>query len=321
MITNKYSFPEPLVRAVIKSRSRYSKGQSDYSATQLQVPVRINALRERHREEITEDVSDIIYSVMGSLGHSILELAAEGSDDIVEKRFFYTVAGKVISGQADLVRCPGENKYSICDYKFTSVYSFKDGIKPEYEAQLNILEYLLTMSERDAGREVEIEGLYSVPIYRDWSKSKSNSPDYPQTGVEVFECPRWGLKRTEQYITEMVRRHEEAKSLPDDELPICTPEERWETTPSYGVIAEGNSKATKTFWGEQGKEEAESLAVELTEKSRKINKKTGELGEPTKVYTVKYTPGESKRCVDWCSVCQWCNYYKEHIQPKITEKI
>lgn len=330
-ITNKLNLPPAVVKAIQSGRAKYSKGASDYSTTELQQPPRIRALKKRHEDEIEEDASDMIYALQGQIGHALLEMAAEGDNDIVEKRFFYTLSVKLdgkekpitVSGQADLIRNPGTQKFGIYDWKFSSIFQFKDGIKTDYIAQLNILEYLITKSEEKEGRTIEIEGLYSVPIYRDWSKTRIGMvSNYPLSPIEVIEAERWGLKGTEMYIKEMVRKHEAAAKLPDDKLPLCSPEDRWARSEAFAVIAEGGKKASAMFFPDSdtnAKQLAEARAGELTEGSRKEKTdrqtKIKTLGDPTKTYVVQHRPAQNIRCESYCQVAPFCDFYKKNVEP------
>lgn len=320
-ITNRLNLPDAVVKAIQSGRAKYSKGASDYSTTELQQPPRIRCLKKRHEDEIEEDASDMIYAIQGQIGHALLEMAAEGDNDIVEKRFFYDIGGFIISGQADLIRDPGTNKFGIFDWKFGSIFSFKDGVKDDYIAQLNILEYLITKSEEKEGRKIEITGLFSVPIYRDWSKGRVGTmKNYPPAPIEVLEVERWGLKATEMYIKEMVRKHEAAALLPDDKLPICSPEDRWASGEAYAVIAEGNKKASAMFYTDTdpaAKQHAEAEAMELSKQSgKKVNaKKEITFGPPKKNYLVQHRPSKNTRCESYCQVASFCSFYKQHVEP------
>ena len=63
------------------------------------------------------------------LGHLVLERAGKDSKDIIERRFFATVAEHRVSGRADLIK--SGDHWVGQDYKFTSIYTVKEGPKPE----------------------------------------------------------------------------------------------------------------------------------------------------------------------------------------------
>src|SRR5215469_15144498 len=119
-ITNTQGLPAALVRAV--TNDTYNNGGADFSITALISPPRILALKKKHAAEIVEDASDRIWSLVGSIGHAILQRGAQGSD-IVEKRFFSLLRGKKLSGQFDYSPAPNDELY---DWKFVSVWSIKE---------------------------------------------------------------------------------------------------------------------------------------------------------------------------------------------------
>ena len=72
-ITNNHNLPQSVVSAV--SNDPYDRGGSDYTCTELISPVRQVMLRHRHGDEITEDASDRVWSLLGQAVHHILERA------------------------------------------------------------------------------------------------------------------------------------------------------------------------------------------------------------------------------------------------------
>jgi hypothetical protein len=80
--TNKAHLPAPLVAAI--TNDTYDK-VGDISITGLIQPPRIRQLTIRHADKITEDVSDGIWRLIGSIGHGILERAAP-ADHTAEQR-------------------------------------------------------------------------------------------------------------------------------------------------------------------------------------------------------------------------------------------
>lgn len=277
-ITNRSGLPEALVRAV--ENDPYSRGDSDYSVTQLLKPARMVALERIHKDELEEDVSDRIWALMGQLGHLVLERAGEG---MVEKRLFATRNGLRISGQLDLV----ENQTKSTDYKFTTAWSAKNGPKPEWIQQLNLGRWLA----QENG--IQIQQLEIVAIYRDWSKLEAmRSADYPQQQVQAFRLPIWSWKDTEDFLDARLAAHEAARK----QLPDCTAEERWEKPTVYAVMKEGRKSAVKLHDHE--------------EQARLHSEQLG------KGHTVATRPGQSTRCEAYCSVSRFCSFAQSLTQPK-----
>ena len=108
---------------------------ADYSVTELIAPPRIIQLRRRHDNEITVDPYDRIWLLFGKLVHGKLEDHA-GFNSLSEERLHTVIGGIKVSGAPDLYE-----DECIWDYKTTSLYSVKDGLKPEWEAQTNLYRF------------------------------------------------------------------------------------------------------------------------------------------------------------------------------------
>lgn len=201
----------PLVRAV--ERDPYDSGDCDCSVSRLVAPPRKIALEYLHKDEMPpEDAADRIFALLGQIGHLILERAADSS--ICEKRYFAEVLGWKVSGQVDLI--PEEQK--IIDYKLTSIYAVKDGLKPEWLHQCNLLAYLCGQND------ITITKAQIIVIFRDWFLSKSRrDPNYPQSQVQVLEVPIWSIDEQRMFMESRVLAHQNARK----ELPQCTLEETW----------------------------------------------------------------------------------------------
>lgn len=277
-ITNKAGLPAPLVTAI--SNDPYSSNGSDITITGLLKPPRAVALERLHEDEITEDVSERIWALMGQLGHKVLERA--GPDVSVEKRFFAQVNGWKVSGQADLI--PPD---LLTDWKFTTVWSCKDGLKPEWEYQLNGLIWLA------ASNDLEIKRAQIVALYRDWSKLEARrSADYPRSQVQVFDVPVWPLAVSGAWIFNRVQAHQDARNG----LPDCTAEERWEKPAKWAIHKDGRERAVKLHDTEVA---AKAHLASLDAKHR-----------------IEYRPGEQVRCQSYCNARPWCSQADKLGVPK-----
>ena len=192
-LTNHHDLPETLFRAVLNDK--YSRGGAHYSATDLIRPPRITILTHRYWEQIEEDVSDRIWSLLGKAVHAILE-AADPDDALTEERLYAEVDGYVISGASDLY-----HDSIITDYKVTSVWSRVFGSRIEqWSQQLNVYAYLF----RQAG--FDVEKLRVVCIYRDWSANKAiQNRRLPQLPAETLPIALWAFERQVEFVR---KRHE-----------------------------------------------------------------------------------------------------------------
>ncbi len=269
-ITNHAGLPEPLVAAI--RNDPYSSNGSDTTVTTLLKPARAVALEKLHKAEITEDASDRLWALLGQLGHSILERGGNGQH--TELRLFATVRGWKVSGQMDLL---GGNL--LTDYKITSVWSCKDGLKPEWEQQLNALRWLASVNGH------EVNKMQIVAIYRDWSKLEARrSLDYPRHQVQVFDVPLWNLLDAMKWLDERIAVHQAAQA---GELPECDASERWEKPTKWAVMKEGRERAVKLY---ETEESAEAHVL----------KATGNL-------SIQHRPGTQTRCESYCNARPWCS--------------
>lgn len=271
-ITNKAGLPLPLVEAV--RRDPYNSQGSDMTVTGLLKPPRTVALERQHKDEIEEDAADRLWALIGQIGHLILERSGGLSTEL---RLFSQVNGWKISGQMDLL-----SGNVLVDYKITSVWSCKDGLKPEWEQQLNALHWLAWKNS------IKVEKAQIVAIFRDWSKLEARrSADYPRHQVQVFDVPLWSTTRAQFWIEERVHLHQEAQS---DELPECTPEERWEKPAKWAIHKEGRERAVKLHDTESG---AKTHLATLDAKHR-----------------IEHRPGEQVRCQSYCNAMPFCSQAK-----------
>ena len=140
-----------------------------------------------------------------------------------------------------------------------------------------------------------------VALLKDHSKTKAKIGEHPAHPVfrigwdfadeQIAQCGEWLKSRFEEIAA--------AEQLPDDELPMCTKEERWGKDDKWAVKKRGNKRAAKLHDSEA---EAIADAQARTEKE----------GKP---YEVEHRPGTDSRCMDYCSACQFCTHYM-----KLTEE-
>jgi len=278
--TNEANLPAPFVSAVINDKYDYAAA-GDLSATGAILPPRIRELTRRHNNELTEDVSDRVWMLIGDIGHTILERS--GADNVIqEERLSTELHGWTVTGKVDLI-AEHAGAYSIQDWKFTSVWAVKD-MKPEWEQQLNIYAALA------AANGFHISKLQIVAILRDWSKLRAaREKDYPQVGVVVRDVPLWLPGKQAGYLSERVLLHQAAQHMADDDLPLCTEEERWRKPDVWAVKKKGGKRALKLFDSDISAQIYRNADANLT---------------------VEHRPGEDSRCLHYCAVKEFCSYGK-----------
>ena len=283
IITNKHNVPEPLV--TLASREYYSKGASAYSVTEIMSPPKIKRLREQYNDVVEQDVSDMLWSMLGSALHVVMERGLTPGY-IPEQRLFYDLDGVTVSGQIDLQH---ETPIGIelIDYKFTSAWAVMQE-KAEWEQQLNVYKWLVEKSKRRT-----VVGLKICAFIRDFSRHDKRE-GYPESPIHMVDIPMWDSAKTEAYVRERLDMHRVAKMNLEmgQELQDCSPEERWMSETVYAVKREGRKTAIKVF---KSIEEANELAIK------------------EKGY-VETRLGEPKRCTgNYCGVARWCSQYQSEV--------
>jgi len=278
IITNRFNLPEALISVLSRARPPSTSG---FSVSTLISPPRIAQLTRRHWNEIKTDVSEMLWLLLGSATHYVIE-KAKIPDSLVEEKLFTVMDGEQIRGRADLWK-----DEILDDWKVTSVWTviFNPSGKPEWRAQLNIYAWLYSL-------QGFITKKLRVPaILRDWQKGKAlQGGDYPPIPMHVFDIPLWTTEDTVAYVRERIRMHKEAMPLPDDQLPLCTDEERWVKAGKFALMKEGRKSAVKLY---DDKKEA-----------------IKELASCDSKHYVEERKGEAVRCKDYCDVAQFCSQWK-----------
>ena len=291
-ITNHFNVPEPLV--ALARKEYYSKGKADYSVTEIMSPPRIQRLKRKHWDDMEQDVTDMLWSMLGSALHVVAE-RSEVVDHLNEERLFMEVDGVTLSGSIDLQQHV-KGGVALKDYKFTSVWAVMND-KPEWEQQLNVYAWMVHKI-----KGVSIKGLQICAILRDWSTRKAQTESgYPQAQIQMVDIPVWSFDKTEKYVHERIELHKESKVQADwdEELPECTDEERWMRTTTYAVKKEGRKSAVRVF-------DSEEDAVKLIEES-----------EDKKKLSVEVRKGEPVRCTgNYCGVNKWCSQYQSYLKEQ-----
>jgi hypothetical protein len=275
-LTNKLNLPSSIYNAV--ARDPYSRGDAHISVTGLIGPARKRQLELQHGDQLTEDAADRIWSLMGQITHGILERSDR--EAWTEERLYIERHGWRISGQFDRVLL---EQGLLQDYKLTSTYSVKDGVKPEYEAQANLYALML----REHGHDIRRAQI--VAILRDYQKSKAlHDMSYPQAPVVVMDVNLWPTDLVETFIQVRLKAHGDAQHV----LPLCSPEERWERPAKWAIMKKGNKRASSLH---DTKEVAEHY----------LQFKDAEQ------YYIEQRPAEIIRCQQYCSARPVCSQADE----------
>ena len=202
-ITNKHNLPDTFLS--FARDEKYDKGESDISVTTLIDAPRVNILRQQNRDNIEADVSDMIWPLLGTAVHHMLESAQPKGSVTMEERLFVEVNGWTVSGQIDHQEEIDGQVY-ISDYKVTSVWSVIYG-KEDWVRQLNCYAQLVRMAK---GRKVG--GVRIIAILRDWQRREAQFKpnEYPQSPVVTVDIPLWPEDQAKAYLEDRVHLHQEA---------------------------------------------------------------------------------------------------------------
>ena len=301
-ITNKLGLPQPFVSAVERE---YQYADKRYSATSLLKGVREAILQRRHDDEIESDVADMAWAIFGTAVHGILENAEETATQIKENKLEVEMPnGYTLSGIFDLY---DDETGTVTDYKTASVWKLKFGCwdnwepKPgefeDWRKQTLIYCWMLRQIGFDAKRG------QIVALLKDHSKTKAAIGEHPPLPIYqiAWDFAEKDFAEIEDYLTGKFAQIEVAEKLPDDELPICTEEERWTRGEAYAVMKKGTKRAKKLFKAEEYKDAA--MAAQ-----------TFAEGMGSGFY-VEHRPGRDGKCLDYCSAAPFCSHYK-----RITEE-
>jgi hypothetical protein len=292
IITNKHNVPNTIVNVV---KANLQKPSRDVMrASEIKNNPIVKDLTIKHWDEISQDVTDFMWSMLGTAMHNILEVGAD-EKAITEKRLEFRNANFPIplTGKPDLYQNNG-----IEDWKITSVFSFMLGDKPEWETQLNIYKFLYEH------HNYRVDTLTINAILRDWMRGKAKfDMTYPQIPFLRTSMKIWESMDTYNYIKDRYLVY----ASPFKE---CTPEEKWERPTTYAVTKKGNKRATRVF---NAVELAEDYIDNMKDEKEKDKKVKAEM-------IIDERKGECVKCESYCLVrdfCPWNKIRKEKENEKI----
>ena len=168
------------------------------------------------------------------------------------------------------------------------------GGKPDWEQQLNCYAWLHQVHTGET-----IDQLNIIAVARDWNKRERQrrGGDYPVSAITVVEIPVWSYEEQTKFIEERVSLHQDSElsALLNDELPLCSDEERWKKEDTYRVMKKGRKTAVRVL-----------PSLDDAEKYIKDGELTG--------VSIEHSKGECMRCTgNYCNVAEFCNQYQEEV--------
>lgn len=287
-ITNNYNMPNSFVLSVQKE---FEYKQGHFRVTDMSKGIRECILFRRHHEEVTVDVSDMVWSLFGTAVHNILSNTAGLPEELREQEITlkFDIDGKdvYITGHFDHLDI---DTLTMTDYKTASVYKvifddWKDAIQ-------QIKNYAAILAK---GYNIFVEHGRIVAFLKDHSKSKARyDSNYPATAAHKVEFAITRDDLYNAYLTmyNKVATLSECELLPDNELPMCTDEERWAEPTKYAVKKPGRKSAIKVC-----------ATYEDANAYIRANDVKGGF--------VEIREGKDKKCPDYCMAREFCSYWQE----------
>ena len=289
ILTNNLGLPDAFVKSV--SNDDYDKGLSDITVTQLISPPRAVALYRQYEDQVTEDVEDRLYLLLGKAVHQILETADKSA---LSERLYMKIDNWTLGGLTDHIEVDElSDAWKIKDYKCTSIHTinpdFNNGksYKKEWEQQLNIYAQLFRSNGFD------VSSLSIIAFFRDYSKLQRERLGYLKAPVQEIAIPLWSEDKALSFIREKISLHKNFVDKEQKDLPLCTEEERWARATTYAIMKDGVQKARKVL-------KSKSAAEDYLDKYH-TNQKN--------MY-IETRPGKSIKCDDYCSVNTFCTQYQ-----------
>jgi len=295
--TNNYGLPKPVAMAL--AADDYDK-HGDYSTTGLIGPPRAHFLIERHSNEIVIDVMDNSHALRGNALHYVAS-KANHRRAIIEERFLYHIDGFQISMKPDIVWPEDEkaNEFSLYDYKDCSTWVARlTKGKDEWTKQCNLLR--LGMHERG----FNITKLAIIAFFKDWTQKDAiinTGGNYPKHPIKELPIDIVDLEKVKHWLRQRIKLFESCKHLPDDKLPICTPEERWNSDSCHAVVHVKDGKPGKAVSG------GTRFATANEAESFRLNQK-----DPQNKMVV-FREGCNKRCEKYCDAKDFCDFYRNTV--------
>jgi hypothetical protein len=269
----------------IQSSYDSETGLDGISVTQLDTPPKVRLLTHRHKDDIVIDAEGEGHALFGEAMHYVIE-KAQDKTYIKGTRISKIIHDKILTGKFDLY---DKFEARIEDYKTASVWTFIFN-KDKWEKQLNCYQYLVKNVLK-----LHVSGLVAVVYFKDWYELESVKYDeYPPFNPYVFNVDMWDEQKQISYITERIDEHKKWEEKPDDEIPECTPKERFKQPDKWAVYKSGKEDASRAVRVWDSLQNAEQFVQ-----------------SNPKGFTIVQRIGYDKRCHHYCKCRDFCHYWKK----------
>lgn len=295
-ITNKLNLPKQLVDLVSND---YKPTPHQYSCTTILKPTRQIILERRYGNQIEQDVSDMCWMIFGIAVHSVIENSQEDEGQFKEEKlkvdlgkYWDELNGYYLSGRSDMIDLI---KKEIVDWKTCSAWKVIYQDFEDWRKEMLIYAWAV----RDMN--FDIDKAKAIAFIKDHNKTKSKTDSqYPKLPIWVqkFNFKEKQFEEIKEFIYNKFMELKKYENVSDEELPLCTDEERWREPTTYAIKKKANKKASK---------------IHNTLEDAKKHLENLENKEDCKgLYEIEVREGTDKRCLEYCSCCKFCPYYIEN---------
>ena len=304
MITNNKNISLNMAIFLATDNYDYNKESNYISVTSLLKPLRAIITGLNSKASAEPDVLDFVASRVGTAIHTASENAwlngnykksmwklgctsqvinaikvnptkeeVETTEGIMpvylERRSIKEIEGFKVGGKFDCVM-----DGNIRDIKTVKAFSYMKNDMEPYRLQLSIYRWL--------NQDIIPSNIgYVDMLITDWKQYEADAkPEYPQTPVVEKRIKLMSLTETEEWLKKRLNSITQLINVPQDQLPLCTPEELWASPDKWAFYAKPESKR----------------ATKVSEDQSVINQMYIEKGSKGRV---EYRAGTPKRC-DYC---------------------
>lgn len=299
----------------------------DYSVTDLINPPRLTALRKRHAHEVTKDPQTQVGALIGTAIHELFEknlkVAAVYDDKYVLERtvqdFVYidddqyspSMEKRLITGRFDVLY----DQKEMTDIKSCSTW--KKIFDPKFEdwtMQQNLYAYLLSQ------RNIFVEKISVLVIYKDWSVGLTRDRTYPQQQVIEYELPLWDFMETGMILQKKVEEHVACENLADHELPACPEKDTWARFPGGATKQFAIMQSVKAKRADKVFKEGTINDVYKYVQERQAGQIAKKKPLPKSAF-IEVRHAQRKRCETYCPFNKFCNHYGKYLEKKTNHNL
>ena len=286
----------------------------DYSVTGIIQPPRIAALQKRHGNESEPTFKSQIASFMGTGIHAYAERMLKKAN---VKYKCYEVERKIVIPYI-IDNCPSDaptyrlltGKYDVLmndkhlyDIKTANIWKviFDPDLK-DWHNQQNLYSWLLNE------RNVKLDSLNILCFFKDWKQGEAlRNKAMPQNQVVEYNLTQWTHRQQEDYLVDRMELHIAEEKTPDDELPACSREDRWERFPDGSAVQYAVLKTRK----------AKRATRVLPTMDEALSYARGAKGISRDSW-IEIRYAKRTRCEEYCGINSFCNHYEAYCAKQQT---